>query len=157
MPRHSQNGAVWTPSTKSNISIKINLHFLISLLFSLNMSFTHRNRVVFNLIFFSSRLFFNLYCFQSTRKNTKNPILFIISSVFTQHIFQSTLIPLYMCFNLHHLHSAMAIICIEFSLHFITSRLFFNLKPNFNHHCFSITYFIFSLNWFSISIDFQST
>ena len=56
---------VWTPSTKSNINIKINQHSLASLLFSLNMSFNQQNQVFFNLIFFSSQQFFTQHCLLS--------------------------------------------------------------------------------------------
>ena len=67
-----------------------------------------------------------------------------MSSVFTQTILQSTLIPLYMSFNLHYLHSTLIIFSIEFNQRFKTSQLFFNLWPYFNLNCFSINCFTFS-------------
>ena len=106
--------------------------------------FTFNISTAFNLNELLSPLFFHQHVFQSTAKILKCSNFLSMSSVFTQTILQSTLIPLYMSFNLHYFHSTLIIFSIEFNQRFKTSQLFFNLWPYFNLNCFSINCFTFS-------------
>ena len=99
-------------STWYNITSVFTQHGITSLLFSLNMSFTHRKRLFFTLNELSSPLFFHQHGFQSTvKKNNEFKFSFgvlcfcsariSINTDSTQHVFQSTLFSLNTAYHLH--------------------------------------------------------